>query len=148
MTRIHSPNKGKSQSTKPIERKRPEWKIDDEKVLDVIIKMAKEGQTPSQIGQTLRDEYNVPDVKAIFNKSLLKILKENKVEPEVPEDLDKLVNRAAILHNHLKRNKADRKNNRSLELLEAKIHRVSKYYKRKGVIPKSWKYSAVVAQLT
>ena len=66
----------------------------------------------------------------------------------MPEDLDKLVNRAAILHNHLKRNKADRKNNRSLELIEAKIHRVAKYYKRKGVIPKSWKYSAVVAQLT
>ena len=80
MTRIHSPNKGKSQSTKPIERKKPEWKIDNKQILDTIIKMAKEGQTPSQIGQTLRDVYNVPDVKAIFNKSLLKILKEIQIQ--------------------------------------------------------------------
>ena len=52
------------------------------------------------------------------------------------------------LQNHLKTNKGDRKNVRSLELLEAKIHRVSKYYKTRNVIPKDWKYKAMVAQLT
>jgi small subunit ribosomal protein S15 len=36
---------------------------------------------------------------------------------------------------------------RSLELIEAKIHRLSKYYKRTGKIPGNWKYSAVIAQL-
>jgi small subunit ribosomal protein S15 len=34
-----------------------------------------------------------------------------------------------------------------LELIEAKIHRLSKYYKRTGKIPENWKYSAVIAQL-
>jgi small subunit ribosomal protein S15 len=36
---------------------------------------------------------------------------------------------------------------RSLELIESKIHRLSKYYKLKGKIPRNWKYAAVIAQL-
>jgi len=31
--------------------------------------------------------------------------------------------------------------------VEAKIHRLSKYYKRKGILPSDWQYKAVVAQL-
>jgi small subunit ribosomal protein S15 len=34
-----------------------------------------------------------------------------------------------------------------LELIEAKIHRLSKYYKRSGRLSKNWKYSAMIAQL-
>jgi len=51
------------------------------------------------------------------------------------------------LQNHLKANKGDRKNVRSLEMIEAKVHRLSKYYKKKNIIPKKWKYKSVVAQL-
>jgi small subunit ribosomal protein S15 len=36
---------------------------------------------------------------------------------------------------------------RSLELIESKIHRLSKYYKKTGKIKKNWKYAAVIAQL-
>jgi acetoin utilization deacetylase AcuC-like enzyme len=35
----------------------------------------------------------------------------------------------------------------SLELVEAKIYRLAKYYKQKGVLPNDFKYTAVVAQL-
>jgi len=37
---------------------------------------------------------------------------------------------------------------RSLELIEAKIYRLSKYYKEIGILPQDFKYSAVVAQLS
>ena len=76
------------------------------------------------------------------------ILEDIDASPTIPEDLDSLVKRAVRLQNHLKTNKGDRKNVRSLELLEAKIHRVSKYYKTRNIIPKDWKYKAMVAQLT
>ncbi len=112
------------------------------------MKLSKEGLGPSLIGLSLRDQYSIPSVRAILGKSLNSILKESNLEMPTPEDLDHLVRRAATLHNHLRTHHGDRKNVRSLELLEAKIHRLSKYYKREGVIPDSWKYSAVVAQLT
>ena len=76
------------------------------------------------------------------------IMLDNKIKQEIPEDLEALVNRAVSLQSHLKVNKGDRKNVRSLELLEAKVHRLSKYYKRKNIISKDWKYKSVVAQLT
>ncbi|HEX2014524.1 MAG TPA: 30S ribosomal protein S15 [Nitrososphaera sp.] len=47
----------------------------------------------------------------------------------------------------MKIHNSDHRNVRSLELVEAKIHRLSKYYKRKGKLPQNWKYAAVIAQL-
>ncbi|MFQ5941124.1 MAG: 30S ribosomal protein S15, partial [Nitrososphaerales archaeon] len=51
------------------------------------------------------------------------------------------------LQKHLKTHPGDRTNVRSLELLEAKIHRLQKYYKKKGRLPLRWKYSAMIAKL-
>ena len=64
------------------------------------------------------------------------------------EDLGRLVERAAKLKDHLGNHHADRKNVRSLELLEAKIHRLSNYYKENEKIPQSWRYATAVAQLS
>lgn len=149
MTRIHSHSRGKSQSLRPTSRTAPSWlSYSTDELRALITKLSKEGLGPSQIGLSLRDQYSIPSVRAILGKSLNSILKESNLEMPTPEDLDHLVRRAATLHNHLRTHHGDRKNVRSLELLEAKIHRLSKYYKREGVIPDSWKYSAVVAQLT
>ena len=148
MTRIHSNSRGKSQSFRPTSRVAPSWlSLSPDELTALIIKLSKEGLGPSQIGLSLRDQHSIPSVRAILGKSLNAILKENNLAMTTPEDLDHLVRRAAALQNHLKTHHGDRKNIRSLELLEAKIHRVSKYYKREGIIPVSWKYSAVVAQL-
>ena len=76
--------------------------------------------TPSQIGIKLRDQYAIPLVKPITKKTIAKILEENKLVPEMPEDLDNIVKKAVGLQKHLKSNKADRRNVRSLELIEAK----------------------------
>ena len=65
----------------------------------------------------------------------------------MPEDLENIVKRAVGLQKHLKVNRGDNRNVRSLELIEAKVHRLSVYYKRIERIPKNWKYKSVVAQL-
>ena len=72
---------------------------------------------------------------------------ENDLKPEMPEDLENIVNKAVGLQKHLKENKGDNRNVRSLELIEAKVHRLSVYYKRINRIPENWKYKSVVAQL-
>jgi len=63
--------------------------------------------------------------------------------PKIPEDLEALLRRATRLARHLEKNKADRKNIHSLQLVESRIHRLDSYYKRKGVIPAGWKYKPV-----
>jgi small subunit ribosomal protein S15 len=95
----------------------------------------------------LRDDFGVPNTKTFLGKSINEVLQEGKSAPPIPEDLGRLVERASKLKEHLSNHHADRKNVRSLELLEAKIHRLSGYYKKTAKIPESWKYSTAVAQL-
>jgi small subunit ribosomal protein S15 len=113
----------------------------------VALKLAKDGVTPSKIGQTLRDDYGVPLLKPLVGKSLGRVLSEGKAAPKVPQDLQDLIERAHRVQKHLLSHKSDRKNVHSLELVEAKIYRLSKYYKAKGILPSDFRYTAVVAQL-
>ena len=112
-----------------------------------IGKLAKEGLGPSQIGLRLRDDYGIPQTKTFLGKSIAEALAETKNPQTIPEDLNRLVERAAKLKEHLANHHADHKNVRSLELLEAKIHRLSGYYKSNDKLPQSWKYATAVAQL-
>lgn len=148
MARIHSHRHGKSHSNRPPSIISTQWiNQNPEAIEETIVRLAKEGYTPSVIGVKLRDEYGIPLVKKLINKSILQVLREANAQPQIPEDLNNLLNKAKRLQAHLKIHKADKKNVHSLELLEAKIHRLSKYYKRKGLLPEGWKYSSVVAQL-
>lgn len=148
MGRVHSHRHGKSHSTRPITQTAAPWiSQDPSQIEELIVKYAKEGLSPSQIGIKLRDQHAIPLTKSVTKKSVTKILEENKVRPELPEDLDNIVKKAAGLQKHLKTNKGDKRNVRSLELIEAKVHRLSVYYKKIGAIPKNWKYKSVVAQL-
>jgi small subunit ribosomal protein S15 len=113
----------------------------------VVLKLAKDGLSPSRIGQTLRDDYGVPLLKPLVGKSLGRVLAEGKAAPRVPQDLQDLIERARRIQRHLQEHKSDRKNVHSLELVEAKIYRLAKYYKEKGILPGDFKYTAVVAQL-
>ena len=149
MARIHSHRHGKSHQTRPTSKRAPSWlNYSADEVVALVIKLAKEGRTPSQIGVILRDEHGIPLVKQVTGKSILDIMKENKVATQLPEDLQNLLNRAQRVQQHLSTFKADRKNVRSLELVEAKIYRLSEYYRRIGAIPADFKYKAVIAQLT
>jgi len=138
--------KGRSHSTRPVSRRPPTWlRYQPEEVESLVIKLAKEGNSPSMIGIILRDQYGIPLVKPVTGKSVTEILKENGLAPAIPEDLDNLLKKAANLRAHLERNRGDRHNKRALQLVESKIHRLSEYYKRRGVLPRDWKptFSAV-----
>ena len=148
MGRLHTHNHGKSHSTRPVDLKKPSWVTQSSKEIEeIIVKYGKEGLTSSQIGLKLRDQHAIPLVRPIIKKGIMQVLDENKAGPELPEDLNNIVNKAVGLQKHLKSNKSDNRNVRALELIEAKVHRLSVYYKRIGRIPKNWKYKSVVAQL-
>lgn len=148
MGRLHSHRHGKSHSIRPATLRAPSWISQSaSEVEELVVKYAKEGLSPSQVGIKLRDQYSIPLVKPITKKSVSKILEEHKAAPELPEDLENIVKKAVGLQKHLKANKGDRRNVRSLELIEAKVHRLAVYYKRIGKIPKNWKYKSMVAQL-
>ena len=148
MGRIHTHRHGKSHSIRPVTLTAPSWVSQDPKQIEeLVLKYAKEGISSSQIGIKLRDQHAIPLVKSITNKGIIQILEENKLKPEIPEDLNNIIKKAIRLQKHLKSNKGDYRNVRSLELIEAKVHRLSVYYKRKGLLEKNWKYKSVVAQL-
>ncbi|MGC2385489.1 MAG: 30S ribosomal protein S15, partial [Nitrososphaeraceae archaeon] len=113
----------------------------------LVISLSKEGLSTSEIGLNLRDYHAIPLVKPITGKTITQMLSEGDVKKELPEDLEHLVQKAIGLQKHLKNHNTDHRNIRSLELIEAKIHRLSKYYKRTGRLARNWKYSAVIAQL-
>lgn len=148
MGRMHTHRHGKSHSIRPHILVEPTWlKHTPQEIESLVVKYSKDGMTPSQIGIKLRDQHAVPLVKMVTKKTLGRILEENELRPDMPEDLENIVRKAVGLQKHLKENRGDRRNIRSLELIEAKVHRLSVYYKRIGRIPKNWKYKSVVAQL-
>ncbi len=148
MGRMHTHRRGKSHSIRPVIMRSPSWISQDSKQIEeLVVKYAKDGLTSSQIGIKLRDQHAIPLVKSVTKKTVMQILEENKLKPEIPEDLDNIVKKAVGLQKHLKSNKKDFRNIRSLELIEAKVHRLTVYYKKTGQLAKNWKYKSVVAQL-
>jgi small subunit ribosomal protein S15 len=113
----------------------------------LAIKLAKEGHAPSKIGMILRDQHGIPLTKPITGKTVTQILKDAGLAPSLPEDLETLVKKAARLRVHLEKNKKDLHNRRALQIIEAKIHKLSRYYKREGALPPDWKYKAKTASL-
>jgi small subunit ribosomal protein S15 len=148
MARIHVHTHGKSHSTRPTSKSPAPWLSQKrDQLSSLVVELAKEGLSPSEIGLRLRDIHGIPLVKPVLGKSVTTVLSENNIKPDMPEDLEKLVRKALGLQKHLRVHNSDHRNVRSLELIESKIHRLSKYYKREGKLPKNWKYAAVIAQL-
>ena len=140
--------KGKAHQIRPVSRRPPSWcKYQPEEVEALVIKLAKEGNPPSRIGTILRDQHAIPLAKPIAGKTITKILKDSELAPAIPEDLGNLLKKAESLAVHLDKNKKDLHNKRALQLVEAKIHKLSKYYKREGVLPPNWKYEPKIASL-
>jgi len=146
--RLHSHRHGKSHSIRPVTPSTPTWvKQNPTEIEELVVKYAKDGLRPSEIGIKLRDQHSIPLTRQIVKKTVTEILEQKGVKSDMPEDLNNLVTKALGLQKHLKEHGSDRRNVRSLELLEAKVHRLSSYYKNIGRIPKTWKYKAVIAQL-
>jgi small subunit ribosomal protein S15 len=141
--------KGKSHSIRPVSRRAPSWcKYQPEEVESFVIKLAKEGHSLSSIGTILRDQYAIPLVKPLVGKSVSDILKEANLAPSMPEDLANLMKKAQGMAVHMEKNKKDLHNKRNMQVIEARIHKLSRYYKREGKVAKNWKYEAKIASVS
>lgn len=66
MGRLHSGGKGISKSAIPYSRTPPAWlKTTPEQVEEQIVRLARRGATPSQIGVILRDSHGIAQVKVV-----------------------------------------------------------------------------------
>ena len=148
MARIHARKKGKHSSKKPLRKNKPIWvKYKPKEIEELVVQFAKNGHQSSKIGLMLRDSYGIPNVRLVSGKKISKILIENKVYSELPEDLLNLIKRAVNLRKHLEIHKKDLHSKRGLQLIESKIKRIGRYYKEKGVLPKDWRYDWNKAKL-
>lgn len=137
---MHARTHGKAKSHRPVGRPKPEGSPSEKEIIKHITELAKEGHTPSQIGNILRDEHNILDVKATTGKKLTQLFNEHANKLELPEDLRELIKKAVMLRKHLNDNKQDEGAKRGLTLTEAKIQRLAKHHKRTSKLTSTWKY--------
>merc|ERR1711972_290468 len=114
-------------------------------VSDHGCKLAKKGLTPSQIGVTLRDSFGIPQVKNVTGNKILRILKTNGLSPDLPEDLYYLIKKAVSIRKHLDKNRKDKDSKFRLILVESRIHRLARYYKRVKALSATFKYVSATA---
>ncbi|WFD01833.1 ribosomal 40S subunit protein S13 [Malassezia obtusa] len=146
MGRMYSKGKGISKSALPYRRTPPSWlKTTPEEVVQHIVKLARKGVTPSQIGATLRDSHGVAQVRFVTGNKILRILKSEGLAPEIPEDLYHLIKRAVAVRKHLERSRKDADAKFRLIIVESTIHRLTRYYKTTGALPPSFKYESSTA---
>ena len=65
--------------------------------------------------------------------------------PELPEDLYHLIKKAVSVRKHLEKFRKDTDSKFRLILIESRIHRLARYYKRTGVLAPNWKYESSTA---
>jgi small subunit ribosomal protein S15 len=148
MARLYTSKRGRSGSTRPISKKAPSWcKYTPEEVEALVLKLSREGNSPSTIGMLLRDRYAVPLVKSLTGKNIHEILESGQQAGALPEDLSALLKKADDLRRHLEKNRKDHVNKRSLAMIESKIHRLVKYYRARGQLRPEWEYKHVVASV-
>ena len=148
MARMHTRRKGKSSSKRPPHATIPEWvNQTPEEIENKIVELAKQGLSSAMIGTTLRDTYGIPSTKLIIKQKITEIMRRENVYPEYPEDFRNLVRRAMALRRHLDGHPKDLHSRYGLQKLESKIRRLQKYYKKKGLIPKTVRYNPKAAAI-
>lgn len=126
----------------------PDWiDMSQEEIEEIIIELSEKGNSPSEIGVILRDRYGVPSVNEMVGKNILEILEEHDETPDIPEELMNLMRKAVKLRSHLDQHNRDVRSRRSLNTLESRIHRLTKYYRREGRLPSDWRYDPEEAAL-
>lgn len=107
---------------------KPLWlKYTEEEVKAIILKLGNKGITSEKIGLILRDQYGIPKV-SLYGLKIKQVLEEKEKfeEPTVKNlksRLDKIVN-------HYKKNKGDKKAERSLIITKAKLKKREEYHSR------------------
>merc|ERR1712039_122723 len=132
---MHSKGKGISRRCLPYRKTPPSWaQVSGADLTEQIVRMAKRGSTPSQIGVILRDQYGVPQVSHITGQKILRILKVAGAAPDLPEDLYHLIKKAVNVRKHIEKFR--------LILIESRIHRLARYYRTAKALPPTWRYQS------
>merc|ERR1719163_1823119 len=97
------------------------------------------------MGVTLRDSFGIPQVKNVTGRKILRILKAQGQTAELPEDLYYLIKKAVSIRKHLEKNRKDKDSKFRLILVESRIHRLARYYKRVKSLPATFKYVSSTA---
>ena len=148
MAKLHSKKHGKSGSKRPTFKVAPDWvEYSAHEVEDLVVKLHKQGHNGTTIGRILRDQYGVPLVHTITNKSISEVLAENGQKIAYPDDILALIRKAVRMSKHLAANKKDALNTTKLIHIESKIKRLAKYYIDKGRLAHDWKYNRETAAL-
>ena len=144
MGRMYSNGKGIARRCLPYRKAAPSWvRISSNDLVDQIIKLAKKGFTPSQIGVTLRDSHGIPQVKSITGSKILRIfLKKSGLAPKIPEDLYHLIKKALQIRKHLEKFRKDKAAKFRLIMVESRIHRLARYYRSAKALPPTWRYNS------
>ncbi|CAA2979947.1 UDP-glucuronate 4-epimerase 3 [Olea europaea subsp. europaea] len=149
MGRMHSRGKGISASALPYKRTPPSWlKISSQDVRNCT--------SPSLLLITIQNNLfhlapsvqfkKLPaQVKSVTGSKILRILKGHGLAPEIPEDLYHLIKKAVAIRKHLERNRKDKDSKFRLILVESRIHRLARYYKKTKKLPPVWKYESTTA---
>ncbi len=148
MARMHARRRGIAASVRPFRTEAPEWSNTNAQEIEAkVVELRKTGMTCAQIGLVLRDKHGVPSVKLATGKRVNAIIRENNMDNELPEDLRNLMHKALGMRKHLSNNKHDVHNKRQLQLTEAKVRRLVKYYVGTGRLPQGWAYSPETAEI-
>ncbi len=130
MATLYGKGRGKARSHSPKSEKPPWFSMKKEEVESLIVELAKKGVSIPKIGLILRDGYGVVSIKLITGKKIKKILEEKGIKMESTE-LIVIEKRIKALKKHLEKNKKDTRAKRGLQLTQAKMRRLKKYYKKK-----------------
>ena len=135
-------------SSKPVRDAAPSWvPMLPREAEAKVVELAKEGKQPAVIGLILRDSYGIPSVHELTGKKIAQIMKDAGVSGKLPQDLQNLIQRSIHLQEHLSANTRDLHNMRGLELMEARIRGLAKYYQGRGELPADWNYTRGGARL-
>ena len=148
MARMHARRRGKSGSVRPQRDDPPAWSTTDAAEIEqLVIDLNRKEKSSAEIGTILRDQYAVPDVKLATGRRVVEILEANGLGTEIPEDLRNLIVKALGMRKHLAENRNDVHNKRQLNLTEAKVRRLVKYYVGTKRLPAGWVYKPETAEI-
>ena len=118
----------KAKTASKIEK--PVWlKYTEEEVRAIILKLADKGMTAEKIGLTLRDQYGIPNV-SLYDLKIKKVLDE-KGKFQEPTTLNLKAKLEKVI-GHYKKNKQDKRAERSLIITKAKLKKREDYAAKKG----------------
>ncbi|MEK6973580.1 MAG: 30S ribosomal protein S15 [archaeon] len=133
---------------KETKEKSEDWVESNPKEIEnLIVELANAGNSKSEIGMILRDQHGIPSVKKATGKTIGDLLKDNKLDTELPEDLMDLIKRVVTIDKHYHENKNDMTAKHGYINTTSKIKRLVDYYKKKKILPKDWYFTIEKGQL-